>query len=74
MTGPVAPEGESALPVCVIGAGPCGLATAIAVERVGVPAVVFDRSCMCSSIASYPTFMTFFSLPDMFSDLQRKTK
>ena len=47
--------------VGVIGAGPCGLAAAIELEEAGIPAVVFDRSCVCSSIASYPTFMTFFS-------------
>jgi thioredoxin reductase (NADPH) len=48
-------------PVCIIGAGPCGLAAAIALSRAGIPAVVFDRSCICSSIASYPTYLTFFS-------------
>jgi thioredoxin reductase (NADPH) len=48
-------------PVCIVGAGPCGLAAAIAFSRAGIPAVVFDRSCICSSITSYPTYLTFFS-------------
>jgi thioredoxin reductase (NADPH) len=48
-------------PVAIVGAGPCGLAAAIALTRSGIPSVVFDRSCVCSSIVSYPTYMTFFS-------------
>lgn len=47
--------------VAVIGAGPCGLAAAIALKQVGIRASVYDRSCVASSIASYPTYMTFFS-------------
>ena len=49
------------LPVSIIGAGPCGLAAAIALAQRNVPVVVVDRSCVCSSIASYPFYMTFFS-------------
>lgn len=52
------------LPVCVVGAGPCGLAAAVALEQAGIPAVVFDKSCLVSSIASYPTYLTFFSTPE----------
>ena len=48
-------------PVCVVGAGPCGLAAAIALGQAGIPALVFDRSCVVSSVVGYPTFMTFFS-------------
>jgi thioredoxin reductase (NADPH) len=48
-------------PVCIVGAGPCGLAAAIALGHAGIPAIVFDRSCVVSSVAGYPTFMTFFS-------------
>lgn len=51
----------SGLPVAVVGAGPCGLAAAAAIEKVGIPAVVFDRGCVVSSIASYPVYLTFFS-------------
>ena len=49
------------VPVAVIGAGPCGLAAAAAIERAGTPCVVFDRGCVASSIASYPLYLTFFS-------------
>jgi thioredoxin reductase (NADPH) len=47
--------------VAVVGAGPCGLAVAIAAQRAGLSAVVFDRGPIVSGIAGYPTFMTFFS-------------
>ena len=50
--------------VAVVGAGPCGLAAAIALEQAGIHAVVFDKSCLVSTIASYPTYLTFFSSAD----------
>ncbi|HEX7546626.1 MAG TPA: YpdA family putative bacillithiol disulfide reductase, partial [Gemmatimonadaceae bacterium] len=52
------------LPVCVVGAGPCGLSAAVELGRVGIPSIVFDRSCVVSAIARYPTYLTFFSSPD----------
>ena len=45
----------------VVGAGPCGLGVGIAARSAGLRATLFDKSCVVSSIASYPTFMTFFS-------------
>ncbi len=51
-------------PVCIVGAGPCGLAAAVALEEVGIPSIVFDRSSVVSSIARYPTYLTFFSSPE----------
>jgi thioredoxin reductase (NADPH) len=51
-------------PVCIVGAGPCGLATAVALEEAGIPSIVFDRSSVVSSIARYPTYLTFFSSPE----------
>src|ERR1019366_2566302 len=60
-------DGETpmpALPVCIVGAGPCGLAAAVALEKAGIPAIVFDRSCVASAIARYPTYLTFFSSPE----------
>jgi thioredoxin reductase (NADPH) len=51
-------------PVCIVGAGPCGLAAAVALEEAGIPAIVFDRSCVVSAIARYPTYLTFFSSPE----------
>ncbi len=53
--------------VAVIGAGPCGLATAIALKQAGARPVIYDRSCLVSSIASYPTYMTFFSTAEKIS-------
>ena len=58
---PAVDDGRPALPVAVIGAGPCGLAAAVAIEQAGIPVIVFDRGCVASSIASYPLYMTFFS-------------
>ena len=58
---PVKSASPPSLPVVVIGAGPCGLAAAVALGEARIPAVVFDRGCVASSIASYPTYMTFFS-------------
>jgi len=51
-------------PVCIVGAGPCGLAAAVSLEEVGIPSIVFDRSSVVSSIARYPTYLTFFSSPE----------
>lgn len=45
----------------VIGAGPCGLAASIALQRAGVSNLIIERDCLVSGIASYPTEMTFFS-------------
>lgn len=50
--------------VAVIGAGPCGLGAAIALKQAGFRALIYDRSCVVSSLASYPTYMTFFSTAD----------
>lgn len=47
--------------VGIVGAGPCGLAAAVAMKRAGLGAVLIDRACLVSGIASYPTYITFFS-------------
>jgi len=52
---------RSDVDLAIVGAGPCGLAVAIAAKRAGLTAVVFDRGPIVSGIAGYPTFMTFFS-------------
>ncbi len=51
-------------PVEVVGAGPCGLAAAIALKQAGIAAVVFEQGCLVSSISQYPTYITFFSSAD----------
>ena len=48
----------------VIGAGPCGLATAIAARHAGMPCVLVDRGTVVSTIDRYPLAMTFFSTPE----------
>lgn len=52
--------GEAA-DVAVIGAGPCGLAAAIAARRAGLSAVVFDKGCVANAIVDYPLRTVFFS-------------
>lgn len=52
------------MPVAIIGAGPCGLAVAVALNEVGIPAIVFDKGCVVQSIANYPTHLTMFSTPE----------
>jgi len=53
--------------VAVVGAGPCGLAAAIAARRAGLSALVYDRGCLVNGIASYPTYMSFFSTAERIS-------
>ena len=50
--------------VLVIGAGPCGLAAAIAAGQAAMPCVVLDRRTIVSTIERYPLQMTFFSTPE----------
>ena len=47
--------------LAIVGAGPCGLAAAIAARKARLSAVVFDRGCLVSGIVGYPSYMTFFS-------------
>ncbi|MCC7053943.1 MAG: YpdA family putative bacillithiol disulfide reductase [Gemmatimonadaceae bacterium] len=53
--------------VVIVGAGPCGLAAAIAMHRAGLTNVIIERDCLVSGIASYPTDMTFFSTAEKIS-------
>lgn len=47
--------------VIIIGAGPIGLATGIALKRRGIPFTIIERGCLVNSIYHYPKDMTFFS-------------
>ncbi len=47
--------------VVIVGAGPCGLAAAVAAARNGLSYVVLDRGCITESLTRYPYYMTFFS-------------
>jgi thioredoxin reductase (NADPH) len=50
--------------VVVVGAGPCGLAAAIALQEAEIPSVVLDKGAVVQSIANYPTNLTMFSTPE----------
>jgi bacillithiol disulfide reductase len=52
-------------PVVVVGAGPTGIACAIALERRGVPAVCWDREFLLASIYGFPEEMRWFSTRDL---------
>jgi thioredoxin reductase (NADPH) len=55
------PPTESAL---IVGAGPIGLACAIAARRRGIDPLVIDAGAIAESIAHYPVGMVFFTTPD----------
>ncbi len=47
--------------VIIIGAGPIGLATGIALQQRDIPVTIIERGCLVNSIFNYPKDMTFFS-------------
>jgi thioredoxin reductase (NADPH) len=51
--------------VAVIGAGPTGLACAIAAQRVGLDVVLVEKGCLTNSLFHYPAHMTFFTTPEL---------
>jgi thioredoxin reductase (NADPH) len=51
--------------VLVIGAGPTGLACAIAAQRAGCTVVLVDKGCLTNSLFNYPAHMTFFTTPEL---------
>jgi thioredoxin reductase (NADPH) len=51
--------------VLVIGAGPTGLACAIAVQNEGLRVVLVDKGCLTNSLFHYPAHMTFFTTPEL---------
>lgn len=51
-------------PVAIVGAGPCGLAAAVALTESGIPNRVFEKATLVSSIVNYPTKLIFFSTPE----------
>ena len=53
--------------VAVVGAGPCGLAAAIALTKAGFHPIVFDKGGICASIMAYPVYTTFHSTPERLS-------
>lgn len=45
----------------VIGAGPIGIATGIALKKAGISYLIIEKGCIVNSIFNYPINMTFFS-------------
>lgn len=51
----------------IVGGGPCGLAAAISVQRAGLRPLVLESGVICSTIAQYPTYVSFFSTAEKLS-------
>jgi len=51
--------------VLIIGAGPSGLATAIACRQLGVDYQVLEKGALVNSIYHFPVHMVFFTTPDL---------
>lgn len=61
MSGRKPPRAAGPFDLAIVGAGPCGLAAAVAAKEQGLAYVVFDRGCIAHSLTRYPYYMTFFS-------------
>jgi len=53
------------LDLVIVGAGPAGMAAAIAAKRLGLRYVVLERAALVNSLVHYPTDMIFFTTPDL---------
>ena len=51
----------------IVGAGPCGLAAAVSAQRAGLRPIVIESGVVVSTIASYPTYVRFFSTAEKLS-------
>ena len=51
--------------VLIIGAGPVGIAAAIAAQDHGLSFVVVEKAALVNSLLHYPTDMVFFTTPDL---------
>ena len=49
----------------IVGAGPAGLATAIAAHKAGLDYAVLEKGALVESIFRFPRQMTFFTTPDL---------
>jgi thioredoxin reductase (NADPH) len=47
--------------VIIIGAGPCGLAAAISIKKIGGNPLIIEKGNIVNAIYNYPTHQTFFS-------------
>lgn len=55
----------TAVDVLVVGAGPAGLATAIAATKAGLSYRVLEKGTLVNSLLHYPTNMVFFTTPEL---------
>ncbi len=51
--------------VLIVGAGPAGLATAIAATRAGLGARILEKGALVNSLLRYPAEMVFFTTPEL---------
>ena len=51
--------------VIIIGAGPSGLATAIAAKHFGLDYLVLEKGALVDAIARFPINMVFFTTPEL---------
>src|SRR5438046_10385883 len=51
--------------LCVIGAGPTGMACAIEAQLAGFRGVLIEKGCLVNSIYHYPANMVFFTTPEL---------
>ena len=51
--------------VLIVGAGPSGLATAIAAKQQGLDYVVVEKGVLVNSIFNFPVHMVFFTTPEL---------
>jgi thioredoxin reductase (NADPH) len=49
----------------IVGAGPSGLATAIAAKQAGLDYVIVDKGVLVNSIFNFPPLMVFFTTPEL---------
>src|SRR5215472_6624242 len=53
------------LDVVIVGAGPAGLAAAIAATKAGLSYQVIEKGALVNSLQHYPTEMVFFTTPEL---------
>ena len=51
--------------ILIVGAGPAGLATAIAARQAGLSHVLIEKGALVNSILNFPRNMVFFTTPDL---------
>lgn len=51
--------------VIIIGAGPCGLSAAAALQDKGIEPLVIEKGCLVQSVYDYPTNLRFHSTPEL---------